>query len=162
MSEQTKEKVPFKTKVRNLGTEFKTHWNTPAEGKYVPYKEYLSIFAAVGGNYSAAYLLGFLSFGTGCYLVAFYYEIPIPDLYRHQRLFHCFRLFLEHSEYGCRCELGFSAEEDGAEIQRRLSDLYRLRTAVCLFGFFFDPAVPRSGRQLCKHQMAGTESLQHL
>ncbi len=70
-------KIPFKNKVQNFTTDIKEHWNTPAEGKYVPYKEYLSIFAAVGGNYSLSYLLGFLSFGTGCYLVAFYYEIPI-------------------------------------------------------------------------------------
>lgn len=71
------EKVPFTQKAGNLFAEFKTHWNTPAEGKYVPYKEYISIFLAVGGNYSAQHLLGFLSFGTGCYLVAYYYEIPI-------------------------------------------------------------------------------------
>lgn len=79
MSENTqaKEKVPFKEKVSAFSTDVKTHWKTPAEGKYVPYKEYLSIFMAVGGNYSLSYLLGFLSFGTGCYLVAFYYEIPI-------------------------------------------------------------------------------------
>ncbi len=73
----SKEKVPFKQKAGNFIGEFKNHWNTPAEGKYVPYKEYLSIFLAVGGNYASSYLLSFLSFGTGCYLVAFYYEIPI-------------------------------------------------------------------------------------
>lgn len=28
-------------KVQSLFTELKTHWNTPAEGKYVPYKEYI-------------------------------------------------------------------------------------------------------------------------
>ena len=77
MSENTAEKVPFKTKVHNFNTDVKTHWKVPAEGKYVPYKEYISIFLAVGGNYSLSYILGLLSFGTGCYLVAFYYEIPI-------------------------------------------------------------------------------------
>ena len=70
-------KVPLRQKAGGLLSDFKDHWKTPAEGKYVPYKEYLSIFLAVGGNYSAQYLLGFLSFGTGCYLVAYYYEIPI-------------------------------------------------------------------------------------
>lgn len=64
-------------KTKDLFTDFRTHWKTPAEGRYVPYKEYISLFFAVGGNYSLTYLLGFLSFGTGCYLVAFYYEIPI-------------------------------------------------------------------------------------
>ncbi len=73
----TEQKTPIRTKAGNLFSEFRTHWNAPAEGKYVSYKEYLSIFLAVGGNYSAQHLLGMLSFGTGCYLVAYYYEIPI-------------------------------------------------------------------------------------
>lgn len=71
------QKTSFSQKAGSLISEFKNHWNTPAEGKYVPYKEYVSIFLAVGGNYSAQHLLGMLSFGTGCYLVAYYYEIPI-------------------------------------------------------------------------------------
>ena len=64
-------------KVKAFFADFKEHWSTPAPGKYVPYKEYLSIFGAVGGNYALSYVSGFLSFGTGCYLVAFYYQIPI-------------------------------------------------------------------------------------
>ena len=66
-----------KGKVKAFFADFKAHWNTPAPGKYVPYKEYLSIFGAVGGNYALSYVSGFLGFGTGCYLVAFYYQIPI-------------------------------------------------------------------------------------
>ena len=31
-------------KVKGLFTEIKTHWKTPAEGKYVPYREYKDIF----------------------------------------------------------------------------------------------------------------------
>ena len=64
-------------------TTMKNEWHTPAEGKYVPYKEYFSIFAAVGGDYTLNYLKGFLSFGTGCYLVAYYYNIPL--LWVHSR-----------------------------------------------------------------------------
>lgn len=64
-------------KVKSFFKEAKAHWKTPAEGRYVSYREYLHIFAAVGGNYANSYLLGFLSFGTGCTLVAFYYEIPM-------------------------------------------------------------------------------------
>ena len=64
-----------KGKAKAAFRNFKEHWNTPEEGKYVPYKEYLSLFGAVGGDYSLKYLTGFLSFGTGCYLVAFYYQI---------------------------------------------------------------------------------------
>ena len=61
----------------NIFQEMKKYWNTPAEGKYVPYKEYFSIFGAVGGDYTLKYLQSFLSFGTGCYLIAYYYEIPL-------------------------------------------------------------------------------------
>ncbi|MBR4743286.1 MAG: MFS transporter [Oscillospiraceae bacterium] len=64
-------------KVKAFFADFKEHWSTPAPGRYVPYKEYLSIFGAVGGNYALSYVSGFLGFGTGCYLVAFYYQIPI-------------------------------------------------------------------------------------
>ncbi|MBQ6165411.1 MAG: MFS transporter [Clostridia bacterium] len=64
-------------KVKAFFKDMKEHWSTPAPGKYVPYKEYFSIFGAVGGNYALSYVNGFLGFGTGCYLVAFYYQIPI-------------------------------------------------------------------------------------
>ena len=64
-------------KVKAFFHDVRTYWKTPPEGKYVPYREYLSIFGAVGGDYTLQYLCGFLSFGTGCYLVAFYYQIPL-------------------------------------------------------------------------------------
>lgn len=63
--------------VKSFIGEFKDHWSIPAEGKHVPYKEYLSVFWAVGGDYSLTRVLNYLGFGLGCYLVAFYYEIPI-------------------------------------------------------------------------------------
>ena len=44
-------------KVKGLFTEIKTHWSTPAEGKYVPYREYKDIFIAVGSNYAGSKLL---------------------------------------------------------------------------------------------------------
>ncbi len=67
-------------KIKSFFGEFKDHWNTPAEGKYVPYKEYLSVFFGVGGDHSLQRVLGYLSFGTGCFLVIFYYEIPVLTL----------------------------------------------------------------------------------
>ena len=57
--------------------EFKNHWNSPAEGRYVPYKEYVSVLLGVGGDYALQRVLNYLSFGTGCFLVIFYYEIPV-------------------------------------------------------------------------------------
>lgn len=64
-------------KVKNFFGDFKAHWNTPAPGKYVPYKEYLSVFTGCGGDYALSKILGKLSFGTGCWLVVFYYQIPV-------------------------------------------------------------------------------------
>ena len=37
-------------KVKGLFTEIKTHWKTPAEGKYVPYRENKDIFIAEGSS----------------------------------------------------------------------------------------------------------------
>lgn len=64
-------------KIKALFKEFKDHWHIPAKGKYVPYKEYVSVLLGVGGDYALQRVLNFLSFGTGCWLVVFYYEIPI-------------------------------------------------------------------------------------
>ncbi len=64
-------------KVKAFFGEFKNHWNTPPEGRYVPYKEYVSVLLGVGGDYALQRVLNYLSFGTGCFLVIFYYEIPV-------------------------------------------------------------------------------------
>ncbi len=57
-------------------TEVKTHWNTPADGKYVPYKEYKDIFVAVGSNYTASKVLEYIYFATGCFLIMHHYKLP--------------------------------------------------------------------------------------
>ena len=57
-------------------TEVKTHWKTPAEGKYVPYKEYLNIFFSVGANYTASKVLEYIYFATGCFLIMHHYKLP--------------------------------------------------------------------------------------
>ncbi len=57
-------------------TEVKTHWSTPAEGKYVPYKEYKDIFVAVGSNYTASKVLEYIYFATGCFLIMHHYKLP--------------------------------------------------------------------------------------
>lgn len=69
------------TKVKNAAQsvrhELKTYWNIPAEGKYVPYKEYLSVFSGISGDYSLRSFFGKISFSSGCYLVMYYYNIPL-------------------------------------------------------------------------------------
>ncbi|MCR5484716.1 MAG: MFS transporter [Clostridiales bacterium] len=63
-------------KVKALFTEIKTHWRTPAEGKFVPYREYKDILIAVGSNYTAAKTLEFITFAASCYLMMYHYKLP--------------------------------------------------------------------------------------
>ncbi len=70
-------KLNVKATASNIFHEFRDHWNIPAEGKQVPYKEYLSIFLGIGGDYSLGNVLGYIWFGAGCYLIMYYYNIPI-------------------------------------------------------------------------------------
>ena len=72
----TEEKTNLIGKVKWLGHEIKEHWNTPAEGKYVPYREYKDIWLAVGSNYSGSKTLEYISFAAGCYLIMYHYNLP--------------------------------------------------------------------------------------
>ena len=63
-------------KVKGLFTEIKTHWKTPAEGKYVPYREYKDIFLGVGSNYTGTKMLEGIGFWAACYLFMYHYELP--------------------------------------------------------------------------------------
>ncbi len=63
-------------KVKSLLTEIKTHWKTPADGKYVPYKEYLNIFLGVGSNYTGSKILEGIGFAATCYLFMHHYKLP--------------------------------------------------------------------------------------
>lgn len=62
--------------VKRLVTDIKTHWNKPAQGKYVPYKEYLSIFVGSGSNYAGSKTLEYIGFAAGCYLMMYHYKLP--------------------------------------------------------------------------------------
>ena len=64
------------SKVKGLFTEIKTHWNKPAKGKYVPYKEYVDILFGVGANYAGNKTLEYISFAAGCYLMMYHYKLP--------------------------------------------------------------------------------------
>ncbi|NMP38239.1 MAG: hypothetical protein GX051_09020 [Clostridiales bacterium] len=64
-------------KVIGLFREFKDHWRVPAEGKFVPYKEYGSVFLGVGGDYGMREVTGKIAFSSGCFLIMYYYNIPI-------------------------------------------------------------------------------------
>ena len=66
----------FKNKLLNFASDVKTHWSTPAEGRYVPYREYKDIFIAVGSNYAGSKMLEYLYFGAGCFLMMYHYKLP--------------------------------------------------------------------------------------
>ena len=63
-------------KVKWLFSEIKEHWNTPAEGKYVPYKEYRDVLFAVGSNYAGSKVLEYIGFFSSCYLIMHHYKLP--------------------------------------------------------------------------------------
>ena len=64
------------TKVKSFFSDVKTHWNKPAEGRYVPYKEYLDIFVGVGSNYAGSKTLEYIFFASSCFLLMHHYKLP--------------------------------------------------------------------------------------
>lgn len=75
MTEQ-KQNTSIANKAKGLFGEIKEHWSKPAEGKYVPYKEYLDIWLGVGSNYSGSKVLEYVTFAAGCYLMMYHYKLP--------------------------------------------------------------------------------------
>ncbi len=74
MSDSSKTSVVGK--VKWLFGEIKDHWNVPAEGKYVPYKEYKDILISVGSNYAGSKILEYIGFATWCFLIMYHYKLP--------------------------------------------------------------------------------------
>lgn len=64
------------SKVKQFAKEIKTHWKTPAPGKYVPYREYLDILIGSGSNYAGSKTLEYIGFAAGCYLMMYHYKLP--------------------------------------------------------------------------------------
>jgi len=63
-------------KIGAFVNEVKTHWKTPAEGRYVPYREYKDVFLSVGSNYAGSKVLEYIYFGSACYLMMYHYKLP--------------------------------------------------------------------------------------
>ena len=64
------------SKLKGFAHEVKTHWSVPAEGNYVPYKEYKDIFIGVGSNYAGSKTLEYIAFAASCYLMMYHYKLP--------------------------------------------------------------------------------------
>ncbi|MCL2299491.1 MAG: hypothetical protein FWC27_05030 [Firmicutes bacterium] len=56
---------------------FKTYWNTPKPGNYVPYKEWLYGTLAVGGEESFSTPFKYMAWGANCILLTVIYNIPL-------------------------------------------------------------------------------------
>ena len=126
-----------KAEKQSFFSNIKEHWKTPAPGRYVPFKEYLSIFGAIGGDYTLAYLRGFLSFGTGCYLVAFYYQIPILTFSAIGTFFIAFSYLWNILGMGVDANLGFLPKK----VERKYFAVYLSFTALGLLMLIFDFSV---------------------
>ena len=118
----------------NIFKEMKKYWNTPAEGKHVPYKEYFSIFAAVGGDYTLKYLQSFLTFGTGCYLIAHYYEIPLLTFSAINVFFIASTYFWNLLAMGVDANLGFLPKK----IEQKYNAVYLSFAVLGLLMLIFD------------------------
>ena len=140
----------------NIFQEMKKYWNTPAEGKHVPYKEYFSIFAAVGGDYTLKYLQGFLSFGTGCYLVAYYYNIPIITFSAISVFFVAATYFWNLLNMGVDANLGFLPKK----IEQKYNAVYLGLAALGLLMLIFDfsPILPENIANLINTRLKGIDS----
>ena len=66
------------SKAKSFFHDVKEHWSSPdtEKGRYVPYKEYLSIFIGVGMNYGVQAPLKYLSYAASCYLIMYHYKLP--------------------------------------------------------------------------------------
>ncbi|MBQ6067125.1 MAG: hypothetical protein IJK89_09915 [Clostridia bacterium] len=66
------------SKVKHFFADVKQHWSVPdtSKGRYVPYKEYGTIFIGVAMNYGVQAPLKYLSFAASCYLIMYHYNLP--------------------------------------------------------------------------------------
>ena len=65
-------------KAKEFFADVKQHWSVPdtAKGRYVPYKEYGTIFMGVAMNYGVQAPLKYFSFAASCYLIMYHYNLP--------------------------------------------------------------------------------------
>lgn len=70
-------KFSLKTVWQKLVAEAKAHWHEPAEGNYVPYKEWAWLSISEGGSSIFNVASGRIYFGSTCYLIMYYFNIPL-------------------------------------------------------------------------------------
>lgn len=144
-------------KVKAFFTDFRKHWKSPPPGKYVPYNEYLRIFGAVGGDYTLRYLCNFLSFGTGCYLVAFYYQIPLLTFAAINTFFIATNYLWNILSMGVDANLGFLPKK----IERKYFAVYLSFTALGILMLIFDfsALLPATAQRFLNSRWAGLDAM---
>ncbi|MBQ6020870.1 MAG: MFS transporter [Clostridia bacterium] len=144
-------------KIKAFLGDVKEHWKTPAPGKYVPYREYLSIFGAVGGDYTLKYLCGLLSFGTGCYLVAYYYQIPLLTFAAINTFFIATRYLWDILSMGVDANLGFLPKK----VERRYFAVYLSFAALGLLMMIFNFAslLPVNAQRFLNSRWPGIDAV---
>lgn len=144
------------SKIGGVFRDFKTYWNVPPQGKHVPYKEYLYIFGAVGGDYTLKYLTGFLSFGTGCYLVAFYYQIPLLTFAAINTFFLAINYLWNILSMGVDANLGFLPKK----VERKYFAVYLSFAALGIALLLLDGSalLPETVRNTLNTRWAGLDA----
>lgn len=124
------------SKVKWLFHEIKTHWNTPAPGKYVPYKEYKDVVISVGSNYAGMKTMKYIAFAASCYLIMYHYKLP----YLTFSIINIINMPLGYIWtliwWFVSDNLGFLPKKT----ERKINFIYILMTLVGLSMIIFDPS----------------------
>ncbi len=66
------------SKLKEVFSDVKRHWFVPdtSKGRFVPYKEYGTIFVGVAMNYGVQAPLKYFSFAASCYLIMYHFNLP--------------------------------------------------------------------------------------
>ena len=66
------------SKLKEVFSDVKRHWSVPdtSKGRFVPYKEYGTIFVGVAMNYGVQAPLKYFSFAASCYLIMYHFNLP--------------------------------------------------------------------------------------
>ncbi len=107
-------------------------------------------FFAVGGDYALSRVLGYLAFGTGCYLIMYYYEIPILTFTVISAFFMIQGYFWSIMSMVVNDNLGFLPKKT----EKAFYTLYLFFTGLGILFLIFDFSriipVPRSADRLCQ------------
>ena len=95
------------------------------KGKFVPYKEYLSVFIGVGGDYAAKSIkLPLIRYGllARCFLL----QNSPSDILGYRYILYGSGLFLGYTQYDNQRQFGLPAEENRTDTEYNISEFYSI------------------------------------